>query len=118
MDDSVPSENTSNSVGTPLALELEQRGPPIAISETCDSPEPVSDGTSTKPTTGPQNSFSWEAEGTMRRSLLSSQKGKQIDASSNVSRKRPLRLLDLPIDILKEIIKEAGILGNAMTVLL
>lgn len=110
MDDSTSSGNTSSSVAASLAADPEQRIPPVAVSETCDSPEPVTGGTLNKPATGFHNNALSEIEEVMRNGPSAVQKGKQAAMASDVSRKRPLRLLDLPVDILKEIIKEVRIL--------
>ena len=110
MDGSASSETTSHSVATPLAVDSEQRLPPFAVSETCDSPEPVLGGSLNKPVTGPQTNALLEIEEVIRNGPSAAQKGKQVAMFSDISRKKPLRLLDLPIDILKEIIKEVSIL--------
>ena len=45
-------------------------------------------------------------------------KGKEKEWAATVEKKRPLRLLDLPVDVLKEILKEVWILKQSSRVCL
>jgi hypothetical protein len=56
------------------------------------------------PPTNPLTSPSLEAKAAMVRSL----KGKEKEWTVVAEKKRPLQLLDLPVDILKEIIDKVG----------
>ncbi|KAL9096439.1 MAG: hypothetical protein Q9165_001436 [Trypethelium subeluteriae] len=106
MADSPFGENALGSVATSLPTDSEQRIPPVALPETCDSSELAVGSTFDRPATGLHNNIVLEVEDGTRNGPTAAQKGKQVMIPSDVSRKRPLKLLDLPVDILKEIIKE------------
>jgi hypothetical protein len=48
-------------------------------------------------------------DGSVRKKLSKLLKGKEEEWAAVAQRKGPLRLLDLPMDILKEIVKEASV---------
>ncbi|KAI9685274.1 MAG: hypothetical protein M1822_004647 [Bathelium mastoideum] len=105
MENPSSSENAS-SVATPLPVDPEQRIFPVAVSETCDAPELIASSAVSKQASGVQSNPFSEIVQAMRNGPSAVQKGKQAVMPCDLGRKRPLRLLDLPIDILKDIIKE------------
>ena len=110
MEDSLSSTNSSGSVVAPSTVDPEQRIPPASVPEPANSPESTAGSASSKQTTGSQNNALSEIVQAMKDGPTTAQKGKQAAMTSDLGLQRPLRLLDLPIDILKEIVKEVSVI--------